>query len=201
MNVRGVRKSNRPVLLVGLGLVLLALVLGFGKQVYDRIQPQAVPAQSSVPIQSLGSFTENFVKVELVLERDVQGHLILAGTYSPLKPDHHLYSKDLPRKGIEGAGRPTLLEIEGGALRAAGPLAADQPVTDHPVEGFLAPFPIYPDGPVTLRLPVEKVGSGVGPLQTRVSVTYMACSSRGRCLPPVVNRQVTIMIPGDVKDR
>ncbi len=146
-------------------------------------------------IQKLHEFTENFVHVDIVLEQDADGALILASTYSPTEANHHLYSIDLPMTGIDGAGRPTRLElVQENKLHVTSPLFADQPVLEHLVEGFSEPFPIYPDGPVTLRLPVAPQNHIEDSIQTNISVTFMACSSKGRCLPPVVDKQIAINI-------
>jgi hypothetical protein len=146
------------------------------------------------PLRTLHSFTQNGVSVEIRLEKDNAGNAVLASTYTPTQAGFHLYSKDLPRQGIAGAGRPTLLELpQAGGLQVLGPLFADQPVVDYPIEGFTEPFPIYPDGPVTLRLPVELQPLDEAEQAQEISVTYMACSSQGRCLPPVIDKRIRII--------
>lgn len=161
---------------------------------------QLEPNDNAVPpytqLQQLHTFTENFVKVEIALEKDAVGNLMLASTYTPTQPDFHLYSKDLPP---DGAGRPTRLEIlQQDALQAVGQLFADQPIIDQHIEGFAEPFPIYPDGPVTLRLPIQPLKIEQNPIQIPISVTYMTCSSRGRCLPPVVGKEIELTIANDL---
>ena len=125
-------------------------------------------------LQKLHSFVENYVKVEVVVEKDAVGNMILASTYTPTKAGFHLYSKDLPKNGIDGAGRPTLLEIaQMKNMRATGQLFADQPIINHHIEGFSEPFPIYPDGPITLRLPIQTENSEDSSVQAQIAVTYM----------------------------
>src|SRR5437868_7459620 len=72
----------------------------------------------------LDTITQNHVQVDINLEADSLGHMILAATYKPLDAGFHLYSKDLPRTGIDGVGRPTLLEVApSSGLQATGAVA------------------------------------------------------------------------------
>jgi hypothetical protein len=73
-----------------------------------------------------------------------------------------------------------------------GPAAADQPSTSLYVPALAVTFPVYPDGPVTLRVPVARVPSGGH--DAILSVTYMACSGR-TCLPPVVDKRIAVSLP------
>lgn len=137
----------------------------------------------------LASISENGVRVEVALERDARGTALIAATFTPLEASGHVYSKDLPRQGIQGAGRPTLVEIpQQPGLRAIGPQTEDRATTLLVFPGFSAPFPVYPDGPVTMRVPVEAQTGGAA----SISITYMACSSQGFCLPPVQSRRIAL---------
>jgi hypothetical protein len=139
----------------------------------------------------LASFTENSVTIAISLELDPAGRTWLAATFTPLDPDSHVYSKDLPRDGVNGLGRPTLLElVPGSQMQAAGPLTESVPADETDLEGLLT----YPAGPVTLRLPVS-LPPGSGWIEQSVSVTYMACVN-GSCSPPVIGKIVYIRIPG-----
>jgi len=140
----------------------------------------------------LASFTENSVTVTLRLERDADGQDYLSATFTPVDPDCHLYDKDTPREGVDGLGRPTLLElVPGSQIQAAGELTESvTPVPDDEGKGPLE----YPVGPVTLRLPVV-LPEGEGWFDEQVAVTYMACSGV-LCLPPVEGKLVTLRVPG-----
>jgi len=145
---------------------------------------------------ALATFEKHSVRVTLALEWDPTGAAVLAGTFTPLKALHHLYSIDLASGGIEGAGRPTRIDLPPGcALAVRGPLVADQPLHEVRFAGFDQPFPVYPDGPVTLRLPVELPQGTGSAVATTVSITYMACSSEGRCMPPVAEQLVAVTVP------
>jgi hypothetical protein len=134
------------------------------------------------------------VHVDIALEQDANGALMLAGTYTPIDAHVHLYSTDLPRDGLNGAGRPTLLEIPAqSGIHRIGQLTADQPVILDQFTTLNIAFPVYPDGPVTLRLPIA-VASHDTQMQMTVNVTYMACSSTGFCLPPVENKAIALVI-------
>ena len=140
----------------------------------------------------LATFTERGVHVSLALDRDRSGGLWLAGRFSPTTADTHLYSTTLPSAGIQGLGRPTRLTIpEGSALRATGRTVADRLEITDTVEGIGAVLPIYPAGPVNLRIPVVQVDKSAG--WTDVLVSYMACGARG-CLAPVTDRKVTMRL-------
>jgi hypothetical protein len=143
---------------------------------------------------SLAGFTDpaNRVTVSIRLTRQTGGKVLLAATFTP--PDgYHLYSKDIPRGGVRGQGRPTLIELSDvSAMRAAGPLA-ESVVAAPP--GYNPDGPaVYPDGPVTLTLPVTLPAGDVW-LDERVSLTYMPCTAL-ECLAPTVGRLVAVHIPG-----
>src|SRR5207247_2138276 len=72
-----------------------------------------VPGVGGARLQSerwlLTRFAEHEVAVEIALERDRSGKTWLVGTYTPSRASFHLYGKDLPRAGLHGVARPTLL--------------------------------------------------------------------------------------------
>src|SRR5262245_39047575 len=176
-------------------VALIAATICLGCIYMAQRSSDYAPVPPYARIQSLTTFTENGVHVAIALERDRNGTLLLAGTYTPENPDSHVYSKDLPPGGIERAGRPTLLEVPlQPSIQAIGPLNADRPVQLRQFEGFSSPFPIYPDGPVTLRLPIN-VTTPAATTTVDLAVTYMACSSKGYCLPPVMGKRVVVVLP------
>ena len=98
----------------------------------------------------LTRFVEHEVAVEIALERDRSGKTWLVGTYTPSRAGFHLYGKDLPKAGIHGVARPTLLQLVSfGSIRPAGPLVADRPTIDLHVAALRSTFPVYPEGAVT----------------------------------------------------
>ena len=168
---------------------------------YARLAPIAcviVLGAGGARVQSerwlLTRFVEHEVAVEIALERDRTGKTWLVGTYAPTRAAFHLYGKDLPKAGIHGVARPTLLELVSSAsIRPAGSLVADRPTIDLHVAVLGSTFPVYPEGPVTLRLPVTLTARDSATAE--LSVTYMACSDR-TCLPPVIDRRIAVRIPG-----
>ena len=146
---------------------------------------------SSMPIQ-LASFTENDVSVSVDLEQSSAGTYVLSATFMP--PDgYHLYSKDLPMHGINGIGRPTLLELTTDSqMKALGRLAESIPAENFYFEHN--EFMVYPLGAVTLSLPIELplVNTWV---TDKLKITFMTCSST-QCKPPVEGKIVSIRIPG-----
>jgi hypothetical protein len=139
----------------------------------------------------LASFSRNRVTVEISLVWEENGQTWLEGSFTPEK-GYHLYSKDLPRGGVDGLGRPTLIElVPGSRLVSAGELTESVgALQDQGLEGLL----VYPEGPVTLRLPVY-LPEGQGCYDEQVSITFMACRL-GRCSPPVTGELVAVQVPG-----
>jgi hypothetical protein len=142
----------------------------------------------------LATVAENNVEVTIALTRDESGQFILSATFTPQLLNMHLYSKEIPRNGVEGVGRPTLLELsQGSSLKANGDLiesvSSSQSSSFDP-EGLL----LYPAGPVTFSLPVS-LPDGNDWVNEEVIVTYMACDDRG-CRAPVEQKPISIKIPG-----
>ncbi len=139
----------------------------------------------SLGAEHLATLTKNFVSVEISLERGAGSSATLIGVFTPTLPTLHLYSVDL--KGELGV--PTRLEPkQGGALVAAGALTADQ--KPHVVDDLS----VYPEGPVTVRLPITLPGTADGAaVEATVLVSYMACDQA--CRNPVIKQAVTIQLP------
>jgi hypothetical protein len=116
------------------------------------------------------------------------------GTFTPDQAHFHLYSKDLPRGGIHGQGRPTLLEVLAPSeVKPIGALVADQPTEDHYNRAVEQALPVYPAGPVIVRLSIQ-LPPGPAALPAELSVTYAACSNEV-CLTPVDDKHVAVIIP------
>lgn len=141
---------------------------------------------------ALSSFREHGVDVAVSLERDASGQVWLAGRFAPTSADVHLYSKDLPADGIDGMGRPTLLRITSGSMKATGSLVADRRVEGDRIEQLDQTLPIYPAGPVTMRVPVQLPARGAS-ARVELAVSYMGCGGNG-CLPPV-ERRISVVVP------
>ena len=142
---------------------------------------------------SLASFTENGVSVVVNLQRAASGDVALTATFTPLEAGFHLYSKDMPRNGIGGVGRPTLLELNPNAkMQAAGALTESVASKMHIT--YPNALPVYPDGPVTLTLPIH-LPAGSGLIADQISLTYMTCSDE-TCKAPVIGKIIPVTIPG-----
>ena len=154
------------------------------------------PASVLEPGQTLelAISAENKVEVTIALTRSEDGQFILSATFTPQLLDMHLYSREIPRDGVDGVGRPTLLELaEDSALKANGELiesTVSSASSSFDSEGLL----LYPAGPVTLSLPVL-LPDGNNWVDDEVIVTYMACDDRG-CRAPVQQKPIAIKIPG-----
>ena len=106
----------------------------------------------------------------------------------------HLYGPDLPATGIDGAGRPTRLAVIGAGWRAIenGPMDVAPTPFATSLPGFSSPFSIQPDGPVTLRQPIQRLPGGADTV--RLALSWMACTADGRCFPPVDGYELDVPV-------
>jgi len=141
----------------------------------------------------LATSTENYVDVTIALEREENDQFFLSATFTPQAPSLHLYSKDIPKTGINGLGRPTLLE-----LSKDSPLQAVSELIESasPQTPATPPFELltYPAGAITLGLHIL-LPNGNNWINDEVIVTYMACNEQG-CRPPIQQKPIAIKIPG-----
>ena len=129
-------------------------------------------------------FDDARVEVRLSIEGTGSSRTVVA-EFDPTDTTAHLYGMELPDGGIRGAGRPTRLVVIGGDWMPVGPVTASVASKQVDLAGFDEPFPIYPDGPVTLRQAIEEVGDGPHDDPVGVKVTFMACSGNGVCYAPI----------------
>jgi hypothetical protein len=120
-------------------------------------------------------FTESGVEVTIKVTRST-----VRATYRPVRPGFHIYGIDLPPGGVAGLGVPTRLTVRAG-LTATGRATADRTVRMLDLPTLHVRLPVYPDGPVTVSLPVRRSGR-----MADVVVSYGACSS-STCLAPVTD--------------
>ena len=140
----------------------------------------------------LASFTENDVRVSIQLDNPQQNIYRLSATFMPPE-GYHLYSKDIPLTGIDGLGRPTLLELTPNSqIKSLGELIESVEAEEPNFEP--RELMVYPSGIVTLSLPIE-LPQGADWVDETVSITYMSCSERG-CKAPVIGKRVNISVPG-----
>ncbi|MFE3628439.1 hypothetical protein [Streptomyces goshikiensis] len=158
----------------------------------------AAKADQSAP--AVTRFTQNGVTVTLAVAgwKDAKGSL--KATFTPTEAGYHLYSTDLPAEGVEGVGRPTSVTVAGG-LSADGPASADAEVQRINLPGVESKVPVYPDGPVTLTLPVRAEGEGEGEGgasagTAKVLVSFASCNAEEGCNIPVLDRPVILSVTG-----
>jgi hypothetical protein len=135
-------------------------------------------------------FDASRVEVDIHLEGSAASRTVVA-TFRPLEDGLHLYGTALAMEGIDGAGRPTRVDVADAGWRAVGPAQASELTEDVTLAGFDEPFPIYPDGPITLRQAVESTGD-LDDGRIDLSITFMACSSAGVCFAPVERHAVSL---------
>lgn len=136
-----------------------------------------------------GTLTRASVSVVVRLEVAADGMATLVGRFTPdptSKDPLHLYSKDL--EGTVGVA--TRIELPAHSpLRVRGPLTADVETV------LLDDLPVYPNGPVTLRLPVLlPVRADGAEVPAAITISYMACSAKF-CKQPVQGYEMTLTVP------
>ncbi|MCO5968962.1 hypothetical protein [Actinoallomurus soli] len=127
-------------------------------------------------------FASSGVEVTLAVSRTT-----VRGVYRPTRAGFHLYSIGLPQGGIDGLGVPTSLRVRGG-LVATGTATANETPRTLSLPALGVRLPVYPDGPVTVTLPVRRTGRTAD-----VVVSYGACSAV-TCLAPVIDHRTVIRL-------
>ena len=146
-------------------------------------------------VSRLASFTEHGVRVEITFDHDIFGLNWLSARFTPTAAGFQLYGSSLARDGADGVGRPTRFELTlPGSVRARGQTFESADAKPERVEILKQTFPMYPAGPIVMRIPVTRPERPVTP--TEVSITYMACGPAG-CLPPVEDKRFkfTLKVP------
>ena len=129
------------------------------------------------------------VTVTVAVEQVAGDRAVLVGRFVPdaaVSPPLHLYGIDL----VGTLGLASRLALApGGPAEATGPLSADQPT--HDLDGL----PVYPEGPIELRLPIRLPAGPTGSqIPVEVLVSYMACSTV-TCKNPVKDARLTLTLP------
>lgn len=148
------------------------------------------PAQNHT--LELARSTENSVEVIITLKRVADDQVFLSVTFKPIENNLHLYSKEIPKNGVDGLGRPALFELTKNSVIKANGELIESVSPQIPLSGP-RDLLVYPVGAVTLSMPVT-LPTGKKWLNEQVSVTYMACTDYG-CRPPVEGKIIPIQIP------
>ncbi len=154
---------------------------------------EAVHLDGLKDIANLEEFTKNGVRVQFLLQEDVDEKQYITAQFSPLEPGYYLYGAELPEEGIKGLGVPTGFKVlESDGVKSKGQAFADRESQNIDVEFLGIQLPVYEVGPVTLRMPIEVEAEGA---RLEVQVSYMACRKEdGICLPPVRKKKQTLTI-------
>ena len=186
--------SSRTQLVTVFACILAALGL-VGYQVFRPPSGRTyAPGTTFAEGARLAELSTNGVRVVIFMEADSQGQPLLRATFTPIDRGFHVYSKDLDPKTTGGVGLATRLELlPHVSVRSAGQLFADIASQSHPVKELGTSVEIYPDGPVTLRLPIRIVEATTN-LTAQVAVSYMACKTDGVCLPPVEREVLDVRV-------
>ena len=188
------RVNNKAQLILILGFVVTVLTF-VGYQLFRASGTRTYPPGATFSERArLTEFITNGVRVAVFMESDSQELPLLRATFTPTEQGFHLYSKDLNPKMSGGIGMATRFELlPNPAVRAVGSPFSDVAAQSHNLKELKAAVDIYPDGPVTLRLPIHFLGTTTT-LTAQVAVTYMACKTDGICLPPVERRILDIRV-------
>jgi len=143
----------------------------------------------------LAEFASNGVSVKVALETDANLQPILRATFTPDSPGFHVYSKDLPERGVNGFGAPTRFVVATNAgIPSVGNAFADVMPKDLHVKALGVTLAIYPEGPVNICVPIE-LRSAEQDVDAQLSFSYMACDTKGVCLRAIDGKKVTVKIP------
>ncbi len=180
--------SNRAQLIL-IGACCVGALAFAGIQVLRYSASRTYPPDTTFTAGArLTEFSKSGVRVVVLTESDSKGQPLLRATFTPTEPGFHVYSKDLDTKATDGVGMPTRLDLmPNPSVKAAGALFADVGTKQH--QGI----DIYPDGPVSLRLPIEFVGTNTN-IAAQVAISYMACKTDGVCLRPVEREILDVQI-------
>ena len=136
------------------------------------------------------------VKVEVSSAWSDEGRLVVRATFTPDDSGYHLYSSTLPKKGLDGLGRPTLIEVvHPEEFSDIGPVVSDKDAIELVDEVLNTTFPVYPDGTVTLYLPLRFQAPPQVASPVPLALTYMSCSETNCHMP--VERAIVEITPPD----
>ena len=142
----------------------------------------------------LAEFTRNGVHVLVSMEADSKGQPLLRASLTPTDPGFHLYSKEHDPEKADGAGVATRLELlPNPAVKAVGQAFTDAAARTHRVPSLNLAVDIYPDGPVSLRLPI-RFAVGATNVAAQIALSYMACKTDGECRLPVQRHVVDVRL-------
>jgi hypothetical protein len=121
--------------------------------------------------------------------------LILRAEFTPDDPGFHLYCAELPRSGINGVGRPTLLEVSNPEqFLEVGKLVSNKDSIQKMNQVLNFTYPVYPNGAVILYLPLRFKEVRYSEWSVPIKLTYMSCSDK-TCNVPIESAEETINIP------
>lgn len=169
-------------------IVGMVAIGGYGWRLYREAYAPVPPYEARA---LLATYSKNGVDVSAWLEYDQNHHPLIATTFAPQQPQFHLYGQSLPVSGIEGLGRPTMVALISDHIDTKGSIEADV-LEETQIIGHIQ-LPVYPEGAVTLRLPIA--WDELSYAEATLNITYMACSDTQGCLLPVENHPLPITLP------
>ena len=174
--------------------VLVVLVLVCAAAWAEDGKRPIVLSEDGQPRLVLATLPADNSGVGLRFELDLVNFSLLTHFIPDSKPEAlYLYDSALPIDGINGVGRPTLVEVDPDSeLVTSGTFSVS--VEPLPDETGLRP---YPKGPVVITLPLYKGPKpfrGEGESAIPVLVTYQACADQS-CRKPVSRKPVMVPVP------
>jgi hypothetical protein len=167
-------------------VAVLAALQGCAPAASGPARPASRSAAASSDRAAAATYVGGGVRVTVGLVRAGPGGRVEV-TFTPAA-GFHLYSTALQLRQTHGLGVATRVSVQGG-LRATGPVTASQPVRMLRIAVLHATLPVFPDGPVTVAVPVRMAGSRTA----GVIVSYAACSA-SVCLMPVIGHRIVLHV-------
>jgi len=201
--------NNKLRTAVGAAAIGVIALAGCGSNATDTAVVDSEPPQAITAVETSHPFAKLSYTTDPVVHHDDGGRvsvavssawsddglLVIRGVFTPDDEGFHLYSNELPRQGVDGIGRPTLIEVDDVEfVKASRPLVASAKAHEHHDSTLDMTFSLFPDGPVTLYLPLQIKDQPQSPMQLPVKLTYMSCSEM-RCNSPVEGAVAEIVVP------
>ena len=135
------------------------------------------------------------VRVEITVE-PAEDTAVVTARFVPVADGTgwHLYDVSMPKTGIDGVGRPTLLEFpaESGVV-VEEPPSAD--VASHKLTiEMVGTYDVYPAGPVTITQRIRLPAGDGSEVSVPAKLWYMLCTDL-TCLRPVSGKSLEVSLP------
>jgi hypothetical protein len=187
-------------------IAITAVTLAFIGCKPKKFVSESLTGETSVSVKHAAKYENLEYSKEFLIHHDEAGRvevkvdsawaddnlLVLRAEFKPDDSAFHLYGSELPRSGVNGVGRPTLLEVsKPQEFHEIGKLASSKDPILKVNDILNLIYPVYPDGTVILYLPLRVKDVPRTNLSIPIKLTYMSCSEK-TCNVPIESAEETI---------